>query len=311
MTSNSGTSWSTVNSGLTNLYISALTVNNGDIYAATNGGVFKTANGGQLWAISNTGLTSTSIWSLGSDGNTVFAGTSNAGVFRTTNDGAMWESANSGLPGQQIRGFGFNGSLVYCGVGGAGVYLSTNNGNSWDAVNTGLIPSENVSSFLPYGSAEILTTWAGVYVTTNNGGNWTNVTSNLSSNSYVAFSSVLSDADLYVGGGPGVWKRPISEIIVSVSTPSSEIPSAYTLAQNYPNPFNPNSIIRYELPMQSHVSLKVFDMLGREVATLVNDVKQPGEYAVTFDGSDLVSGVYFYRLDAGNFTSVKKLLLLK
>ena len=89
------------------------------------------------------------------------------------------------------------------------------------------------------------------------------------------------------------------------------MPSQFVLHQNYPNPFNPSTTISYQLPTQSHVTLKVYDLLGREVTTLMSEVKQPGMYTVQFDGSGLASGVYFYRMEAGSFTSVKKLLLLR
>jgi len=86
---------------------------------------------------------------------------------------------------------------------------------------------------------------------------------------------------------------------------------SYKLYQNYPNPFNPGTIINYQIPVNNYVTLKVFDVSGREVATLVNEELKPGTYEVTFDGSNLPSGVYFYKLTAGDFSETKKLLLLK
>ncbi len=91
----------------------------------------------------------------------------------------------------------------------------------------------------------------------------------------------------------------------------NSVPETFELYQNYPNPFNPSTTINYQLPMDSHVTLKVYDILGREVATLVNEKENAGNYSVKFDGSRLASGVYFYRLTAGNFMSTKKLLMLK
>jgi photosystem II stability/assembly factor-like uncharacterized protein len=90
-----------------------------------------------------------------------------------------------------------------------------------------------------------------------------------------------------------------------------EKPREFALAQNYPNPFNPSTTIRYELPKTSHVSLSIFDMLGREVVMLLNEEKSPGAYTVQWDASALCSGVYFYRLKAESFTETKRLLLLK
>jgi glucuronoarabinoxylan endo-1,4-beta-xylanase len=88
-------------------------------------------------------------------------------------------------------------------------------------------------------------------------------------------------------------------------------PSIFQLHQNYPNPFNPSTVIEYQIPTAENVSLKIFDMLGREVATLVNERKSPGTYEVMFDGSRLASGMYFYRLQAGNLVETKKLVLLR
>jgi hypothetical protein len=89
------------------------------------------------------------------------------------------------------------------------------------------------------------------------------------------------------------------------------IPSVFYLGQNYPNPFNPSTIIAYQLPVGSNVTLKVYDILGKEIATLVNETKEAGSFEVKFDASKLSNGLYLYTLHAGNFTATKKLLLMK
>jgi beta-glucuronidase len=93
--------------------------------------------------------------------------------------------------------------------------------------------------------------------------------------------------------------------------PSVTVPSAFGLDQNYPNPFNPISEIGLRIAEAGHVSLKVYDLLGREVATLVNEEKAPGSYLVRFDANGLASGVYFYRLIAGRYGETRKMLLLR
>lgn len=98
--------------------------------------------------------------------------------------------------------------------------------------------------------------------------------------------------------------------IVSVGA-REEVPGEYALHQNYPNPFNPSTTIWYELPTAVNVRLTIVNMLGQIVATLVNEMKQPGKYTLQFDGSGLASGVYFYRLQAGSFVQTKKLLLMR
>jgi hypothetical protein len=99
--------------------------------------------------------------------------------------------------------------------------------------------------------------------------------------------------------------------VTGVDEPGDAIPAAFRLEQNYPNPFNPNTGIRFQVSGVSHVDLRVFDLLGREVAVLANEVKQPGTYQASWNAAGMASGVYFYRLVAGSFVETKRMLLLK
>jgi hypothetical protein len=98
--------------------------------------------------------------------------------------------------------------------------------------------------------------------------------------------------------------------VTSVSNDFNQIKN-FELSQNYPNPFNPATTISYSVPQRSDVSLKVYNIIGREVATLVNGEKDPGTYNVNFNGAELSSGVYFYKITAGSFSTVRKMILLK
>ena len=89
------------------------------------------------------------------------------------------------------------------------------------------------------------------------------------------------------------------------------IPNYYSIGQNYPNPFNPVTKITYTLPKTGNVLLKVYDILGREVTTLVNEVKQPGIYNVEFNASNYASGVYFYSITVNDYTAIKKMVVVK
>jgi hypothetical protein len=108
-----------------------------------------------------------------------------------------------------------------------------------------------------------------------------------------------------------IYGRKKQIMINSVSKIGNSVPDKFSLSQNYPNPFNPSTNIKFQIANNKYVLLKVFDVIGREVQTLVNEKLKPGEYEVTFDGSALPSGVYFYKLTAGEFTQTKKLILLK
>lgn len=97
----------------------------------------------------------------------------------------------------------------------------------------------------------------------------------------------------------------------SIKTLAEGKPDKFELAQNFPNPFNPSTIISYQLPTNGYVTLKIYDLLGQEIATLVNEQKSAGKYEVKFDAGNLASGVYIYRIQAGEFNASKKLMLLK
>ncbi|MFZ4590311.1 MAG: T9SS type A sorting domain-containing protein, partial [Ignavibacteria bacterium] len=100
-------------------------------------------------------------------------------------------------------------------------------------------------------------------------------------------------------------------LLTGVENISAEVPGSYSLGQNYPNPFNPSTVVSFQLSVVSDVSLKVYDVQGREVQTLVNERLNAGTYEVKFDGSMLTSGVYFYRLFTDGFSDAKKMLLIK
>ena len=102
-----------------------------------------------------------------------------------------------------------------------------------------------------------------------------------------------------------------TQIIVGVEDELNEVPTEYILSQNYPNPFNSTSVIKYSIPKSSQVSLKIFNTLGEEIETLVNEEKPVGTYELTWNAANLPSGVYFYRLQAGDFVQTRKMILLK
>ncbi len=108
--------------------------------------------------------------------------------------------------------------------------------------------------------------------------------------------------NLYFSVSPGT---------VGINDVPGPVPSAYALEQNYPNPFNPTTRIRFNLPISNQVTVKIFNTLGQEVATLLNEFKNAGTYEVTFDAAELPSGIYLYSISAGDFTSVRKMMLIK
>ena len=128
----------------------------------------------------------------------------------------------------------------------------------------------------------------------------------------VAFALVAGDSSLAnlqqnADAAKAKWQR----LTVGIAENGVSVPLQYELKQNYPNPFNPTTTMSYQLIATSHVSLAIFDILGRKVATLVNEARQPGIHTVRWDASSFPSGVYFYRLEAGDFRATRKLILVK
>lgn len=278
-----------------------------NLFAGTmDEGIFLSTDNGTSWTLC--GLTNDSVNALVISGSDIFAGT-DSGVFLSTNIGANWTAVNSGLTDGNVNALAFSGASLFAGTNGGGVFLSSNDGTSWTAIDSGLTNTV-VHAFAVSGKNLFAGTNDGVFLSTNSGKNWTIVDSGMTNTN--VHSLMVSDKNLFAGTwGGGVWRRPLSDMPTLVEGNSAGAPTHFNLEQNYPNPFNPTTVISYHLGAVSQVTLKVFDILGREVRTLVDEKRNPGNYSVRFDASKLPSGVYFYRLQAGTYHDTKKLLLLK
>lgn len=127
----------------------------------------------------------------------------------------------------------------------------------------------------------------------------------LESNLYFWFIEAVDTDGLVTRSEIGVFN------IVSVNNENKNVPTEYSLMQNYPNPFNPSTTISYSIPNSDYVSLKIYDIIGNEITTLVNEQKESGNYQIQFNASNLSSGLYFYKIQAGSFNQVRKMLLIK
>lgn len=148
----------------------------------------------------------------------------------------------------------------------------------------------------------------GVYRSLTGGESWSQMNSGLTDTS--VYSLAITPNALFAGTYyEGVFR--FSQHVTSVHESSEGMSLSYSLSQNYPNPFNPTTTISYQLPENSFVTIKVYDLLGKEIETLVNENKSAGYYKVNFDASKLPSGVYFYNLTTGSNSISKKMLLMK
>jgi hypothetical protein len=273
--------------------------------------VFLSTNNGTSWTAVNNGLpTSADVWSLAISGTNLFAG-SNFGVFLSTNNGTSWTAVNSGLTDTTVVSFAVLGTNLFAGVagtGGDGVFLSTNNGTSWTAVNNGL--PKDVWSLAISGTNLFAGTNFGVFLSTNNGNSWTAVNTGLTNTNVASFA--VSGTNLFAGtSNAGVWRRPLSEMVTGVEDNLNNLPTDYALSQNYPNPFNPSTIISYSLPTENKVTVKIYNLLGQEIKTIVDRTESAGDHQITFNAGNLPSGIYLYRIQAGEFIQTRKMVLLK
>lgn len=304
-TTDEGGSWINISSGYSTGSTYSVAVNSrGDIFACSDSGIYRSTDGGVVWQES--GLRNLNVFSLTvSNLNEIFAGTKRDGIFLSTDDGSTW--TNIGLVRNDIQTIGVNISgYIFVGVYG-GIYRSTDRGATWEKKT---IDESYVYVLAFKGSQTVFAgTYNGVYASYNNGESWTKLSTAGLSETFIL--SLTFDPQDYLLAGTyrgGVYRS--KQVITSIQL-SSNMPTAVRLSQNYPNPFNPKTEIRFEVPVSGFVSLKIFNVLGEEVATLVNEKKSPGEYTITWDASNKPSGVYIYRLQLEKFVAVKKMLLIR
>ncbi|HEY4612042.1 MAG TPA: T9SS type A sorting domain-containing protein, partial [Bacteroidota bacterium] len=317
---NAGESWEPVFQASTDVDVYSFNVlQNGDALVGTIGnGMYRSTDNGATWQSISTGLSSSVFFSLSvNQSGHIFAGTLNDGLIRSTNGGTTWTSLlNSGLPLENpfpyVRSMVFNNdSVAFAGTYGRGVYQSTNNGNSWTPRIVGLpIASHFVLSLAINSQGDVFAgTESGIYRWVNNSGNWSDANSGLG-NVYVRSVIVTPGGHVLAGtAGSGIF-RTVNPT-TSVESVAATTPTRFSLEQNYPNPFNPRTNVGFRVAERGFVTLKVFDLLGKEIATLVSEELSAGTYSIPWDASSLPSGVYLYRLQTGAYTETKKALLVK
>ena len=226
-------------------------------------------------------------------------------IFLSSNLGKKWEI----IPHRYIAKIITNGTTAW-GTTMLGVMRSSDNGLTWEITNKGLpeviYPSITMSDNYIYvmGANYIL------YQSSDNGNNWVPSIS-APTNSGGSFDATGKYMFFYSEGK--LYKISTASLnnVNSVNTEDRLNTMSYKLAQNYPNPFNPSTTITFSVPKETHVTLRIYDILGREITTLVNEKLQAGSYSKVWNATGYSSGVYFYRIEAGEFTETKKINLLK
>ncbi len=283
------------------------------IYAGTWGnGLYYSSNSGATFEVLDSAFLGKIITRVEVIDSTVLV-TSRTGIFLSRDYGKHWIKTHGMITDGEIASYSKIDSLYF---GASDSYIATLKMNDSVWVPTNM--SEDIYAFYNLqrvGKILFVAGAFGVHYTADLGEHWTDAGFSyypMFSNTWSAYTIMSTNKKLFVGSyESGIWWRNLDEIVSDVQDHSASIPGEYLLHQNYPNPFNPSTRITYELPAAARVTLSVYDMLGREVTELVNEEKSAGQYSVTWNASSFAAGIYFARMNAGDHTAVKKLVLMK
>lgn len=231
-------------------------------------------------------------------------------IFKSTNAGVNWTQA-AHFPLDYFAMTFVNASTgIICGDGGI-MKRTTNGGTNWTTINSGTTNDLQGIKFITSTKLYAVGSGGTILKSTDAGLTWAVQVSGTTSalRGIDVFSS--DDIGITLGANGTVRRTTNGGAVTGFIQQSNEIPNKFSLSQNYPNPFNPVTNINFSITGSGIVSLKVYDVMGKEVAELVNQSLRAGIYAVDFDASSLPSGTFFYRLTADGFTDTKKLILIK
>jgi photosystem II stability/assembly factor-like uncharacterized protein len=230
---------------------------------------------------------------------------------RSTDSGLTWSGILLQNSYAECLAFGLPGQIFMARGSLYGMSRSSNNGDTWTTINDGLT-NLNMSGVIRNRIGTVFcgsSSGGGCFYSTNNGDTWIENNSGLT-NLRLLSMAIDSNGLLYVGtNGNGVFRSRVSTTDARLS--DNPLPSSFSLGQNFPNPFNSTTHIAFRVSRASFVTLKIFDMLGGEIATLVSEVLPFGEYSRQWNADGIPSGIYFYRLQAGPYSATRKLVLLR
>ncbi len=332
---NLGGSWTAFNNGLSGILDIGAIVQRGDsIYAGTIGSsIYTTKIDDNSWSQFNTNIPMNyagTVYSLYNFNGRLITGSGvNATIFYNDNNSKVWNEAQFAQfnpLGTAMLALNSMGNILY-GAGSQGIYTSYDGGQNWQFFDPGVGYIEEASIIIYNGKVYVMLSKTGntYFYTLDNTTNQWALFDHQTGN--ITYHFAICNNKIFVTRYDGLYYRELET--TDVKEPG-KILDQYSLLQNYPNPFNPTTTIQYVIPSGANksreiatsqqymtrndnvqVTLKVYDVLGREVTTLVDEKKQPGNYRVNFDSSRLCSGTYFYKITAGDFTQTKKMMVLK
>ncbi len=294
--------------------------------------VYRTTNGAGNWTVISPDLTDgipgtrlgtvTTIDVAPTNSDVIYAGTDDSHVWVTTDYGSNWTDISATLPYRwvtRVKVDPNNENNVYVTFSGlrwhdpqSHVFKSSNMGADWTDISSNL-PDAPVNAFAVDNNDPdrlYLGSDVGAFMSFNGGTSWQPIADGLPVVSVYDMKIHPVENYLAIGThGRSMYKIDLGQL-VDVKQPVSKL-EGFNLSQNYPNPFNPSTNISFSVGHPSFIKLKVYDVLGKEVASLLNEEKSPGKYTINFNAQNLSSGVYYYRITAGTYTETRKMVLMK
>jgi photosystem II stability/assembly factor-like uncharacterized protein len=306
---NGGINWSIISNSFPNGWAREMVCNYlGHLFVCIdNGGIYRSTNGGASWQLSGFSNTNALNDVMIAHDNSIWVCA--IGLFRSTNEGSNWTRIDSAIFPWNVKSITQlpNGKLLL--NANEKVYLSSNGGANWN-----IVYNESISRLITNKIGHVFgITYEGVYRSTNEGQSWAQINSGLF-NMNITHLALDSIGFLYAAtGGSGVFRSYYTT--VGITNISGELPMNFSLSQNYPNPFNPATAIKFSIPpskgARGMTRLIIYDILGREITTLVNEQLSPGTYEVEWVAGNYPSGVYFYKLKTVEFVETRKMVLVK
>lgn len=307
---NQGQTW--LNTGLKNVTVTSLSFDSfNNLFATTNSGIFRSHDSGLTWISTSNGLSSFFLLGVPLDmGQGQLFLTSSQGLFTSTNQGDKWTQLAFADTVLRAIFLSRNSKVLVStqiGPGQNGLFESLDTCKSWRQV--AFPPHELITTFTSDKAGNIFALGGSVWYSSDEGKTWISVSSGLSVSSLTSLV-IAPDGHSYTGTfGDGVYRS--QSAVTLLQNDNSGIPHFFLLSQNYPNPFNPSTIIEFVLPRSSLVSLHIYDLIGRQVAELVNEWLESGSYKSQWNGTGWPSGAYLYQLKVADRTETRKLLLLR
>ncbi|MCE1188166.1 MAG: T9SS type A sorting domain-containing protein [Ignavibacteria bacterium] len=311
-----GANWSFCGTGFTNnnTTVVALAKIGDRAFAATSSGVFVSTNKGTNWTKK---LSTWGANALAANDTCIFAAINSLGVGAafSSDYGQSWLSFNSGINSNaNSTAIAWLNGKIYLGTYSNGIYISSDNGHTWVSSNNGFPTNFEVTCLSVIGNYMFAGVYIGnsakIYYSSTNGTTWKDFSDGLPLVNRILSIKQFAQK-IYAAAGNGLYFCDITDVSGIEKGPESSSLRTFSIEQNYPNPFNPSTVIRFVMPQSGYATLRVYDLLGREIRSLFNGFATAGRHEVRFNAEGLASGIYLYRLSTGQGVESRKMLLEK